>query len=317
MVGKRNVLEQPGVAAKTFQRLDRVDLGEAAGRRLAVEPGEKARHRRAVAQLRRARAGDLGRVLHRLHRRDRIAAAQNRAAALGEEARDRLRGGGRIEPHLAPLAAERGEVAFELRARAHVGKLFEAMTDVVAELAAVDIESRPALARHEGEGEHHRRVRNIAAADVEQPGDRMRIADHERVGGSLLDRAAHAREFLLARSRRRSADRAARRRRRAAAAGRSRSRRSDCRRRERGSRRPPRRLSPAARRRRWCAATANSRAWRRRADWLRSIRAADARRDARPRKSRRRLPRAPAPDSGRRRRGRRGRQARWRARRSR
>ena len=47
-------------------------------------------------------------------------------------------GGGRIEPHLAPLAAERGEAVFELRAVAHVGKLFEAMTDVVAELAAVD-----------------------------------------------------------------------------------------------------------------------------------------------------------------------------------
>src|SRR3984885_8407517 len=55
---KRNVLEQSGVAAKTFQRFDRIDLGQST-RRFAVEPGKKTRHRRAVAQLRRPRAFDL------------------------------------------------------------------------------------------------------------------------------------------------------------------------------------------------------------------------------------------------------------------
>ena len=150
-------------------------------RRFAIEPGEEARHRDAVAQLRGARAGDLDRILDRLHRRNRIAAAQNLAAILGDDLRDRLRTRGRVEPHRALHLTECGEIALEIFRSPHRGELFEAMTDVVAELAAVDIE-RPALARHQREREHHRRVRNVAAADVEQPGDRVRIADHERVG---------------------------------------------------------------------------------------------------------------------------------------
>ena len=58
---ERNVLEHSGLAAKALHRFDRGDLGQFAARRLAVEPGEEARHRRAVAQLRRPRAVDLDR----------------------------------------------------------------------------------------------------------------------------------------------------------------------------------------------------------------------------------------------------------------
>ena len=237
---ERNVLEQPGVAAETFQRLDRVDLGQLAARRLAVEPGEKARHRRAVAQLRGARAGDLGRVLHRLHRRDRIGAAQHLAAVLGDEPRDRFRAGRRIEPHAraAPRRARRDRARTRRSARTSASSS-SAMPHLVAELAAVDIERRPAVLRHDGEGEHQRRVRHVAAADVEQPGHRVRIGHDQRVGCSFLDLGAHARELVRRRLRRRSADRAAPRRRAAAPAGRSRSRRSDC-------RRPATSVAPAA-----------------------------------------------------------------------
>ena len=143
--GERNVFQQPGVAAKTLQRLDRIDFAQAPGRRFAIEPGQKTRHRGAVAFLCGARARDLDRVLHRLHRRDRVAAAQNFAAVLRHQARDRFGAGSRIEPHGALLAAEDGEVAFEIGGRAHRGKLLEAMADIVAELAALDIEKRPAL----------------------------------------------------------------------------------------------------------------------------------------------------------------------------
>ena len=72
MVGNDTSLSSAGVAAEAFQRLDRLDLGEMAARRLAVEPGEEARHGGAVAEVRRARAFDLDRILHRLHHRDRI-----------------------------------------------------------------------------------------------------------------------------------------------------------------------------------------------------------------------------------------------------
>ena len=115
---KRNILEKPGVAAKALQRLDRVDFSQFPARRFAVEPGEKARHGGAIANLRGARAGDLGSVLYRLHRRDRIAAAHDLAAALGEKARDRVGAQGRIEHHRKSRFAERGKIALEIRRRA-------------------------------------------------------------------------------------------------------------------------------------------------------------------------------------------------------
>ena len=128
--GKRDVLEQAGVAAKALHRLHRVDFGQGAARRFAVEPGEEARHRHAVALLRRARAGDFDGVLHRFHRRQRIRAAHDLAAVLDDQPRDRLGTDARIEPHGAMLFAERDEIALEGGARPHFGDLFEPLADV-------------------------------------------------------------------------------------------------------------------------------------------------------------------------------------------
>ena len=173
--GKRDVLEEAGLAAKTLYRLDCVDFGQAAALCFAVEPGEETRHRHAVAPLRRARARDLRRVLHRLHRRDRIAAAQDLAAVVDDESRDGLGTDARIEPHGAMLFAERGEIALEGGARPYFGDLFEALTHVGAEFAQVDEQRRAAVLGDHGEGQRHRRVGNITAADVEQPGDGVRV----------------------------------------------------------------------------------------------------------------------------------------------
>ena len=85
--GKRDILKEPGIAAEANQRLDGVDFGQLAARRFAVEPGEKTHHRCAITQLRRMRAGDLGGILYRLHRRDRIGRAHDFTAALGHRAR--------------------------------------------------------------------------------------------------------------------------------------------------------------------------------------------------------------------------------------
>ena len=197
MVENDTSLEQAGFAAEGFQRLDGADLGELALRRLAVEPGEEARHGGAVAPVRLARAFDLDRVLHRLEQRDRVRAFADLAAGAGHDPRQRVGGGREIEAHGLAGLAERGERAGEIAGRAHVGKLLEPMAHVVRELAAVDEQRRAALARDDGEGERQRRVRDIGAADVEGPGDRVRIGHDERVGLELGDLGPDGRELGL------------------------------------------------------------------------------------------------------------------------
>ena len=89
------------------------------------------------------------------------------------------------------------------------------------------------------EGKREGRVRQVAAADVEEPGDRGRIGEDRRVGALLGDARCDLGD-LLARPACRRAPRAARRPRRAAApAGRARPRRADSARPARAPRRPP------------------------------------------------------------------------------
>src|SRR5262249_47786179 len=137
---KGNVLEQPGVAAKAFERRDGLDLGELAAWSLAIEPREEARDGGAIAQVRRARAGNLDLVLPRLHQRDGAGRSRHLAAVAGDEARERVCRGGLIEPHGLLLPAERAERAHEIGRLAHIGEDLQAIANVVRELSSVDIE---------------------------------------------------------------------------------------------------------------------------------------------------------------------------------
>ena len=69
------------------------------------------------------------------------------------------------------------------------------MAHVVAKLAAVDIERRPALFRHRREGQRHRRVRHVAAADIEQPGHACGSETTSASALSFLDLGADARKL--------------------------------------------------------------------------------------------------------------------------
>ena len=197
MVGNETSLSRPVSRRKLSIACDRVDFGQGAARRFAVEPGEEARHRHAVALVRGARAGDLDGVLHRLHRRQRIRAAHHLAAVLDDQPRDRLGTDARIEPHGAMLFAQRDQIALEGGARPHLGDLFEPLAHVAVELAQIDKQQRAALLRDHGEGQRHRRVRNVAAADVEQPGDGLRVRHHEHIGGEFLHFRADAGELAV------------------------------------------------------------------------------------------------------------------------
>ena len=116
--GKGHVLQRAGVAAERLQRRGRVDLGQPAVRRLGVEPGEKARQRRAVANMRGARSGEFDRVLDRLHPRDRVGLDDRLAARRLERLDQPRRRGRRVEDDArARRAARRDERDERLRRR--------------------------------------------------------------------------------------------------------------------------------------------------------------------------------------------------------
>ena len=63
--------------------------------------------------------------------------------------------------------------------------MFEPIAYCVVELATIEIERGTAFLRHNGEPERQRRVCHIGAADVECPGDRVRVGYHESVRAAL------------------------------------------------------------------------------------------------------------------------------------
>ena len=214
--------------------------------------------------MRRARAGDLGRVLHRLHQRDRVGAARRpcRRRCVTRRASASAAVAWSSRTRLLPCA-ERGEVAREVApARARRRALRGAWRTSFDELAAVDDRARagPRAARWR---------RRAAAACARRRAPRMlkvqatrvRVGDDQRVGAQLRELRADARELVRRRLRRRSAGRAARpapsggagRSVQIASIGLALDRRP-------ASRRPRRRPWRAARRRRRCAATGRSRA---------------------------------------------------------
>ncbi len=196
---KRNVLEQAGIAPEALERRDCADLGERAARRLALEPGEETHDRGSVADMRRARAGDLGRVLHSLHRHDRIRTTHDPAAVALDEARDRGGSGRPVEPDGHPGGSELAERAHEVARLVNIGERFQSPTHLARELAAVDIERWPALPGEDGEREREWRVMDVGAADVERPGHRLRIRYDQRIGTQLRQLAPDAVELVLRR----------------------------------------------------------------------------------------------------------------------
>ena len=283
---------------KLSSACDRVDLGELALRRLAIEPAEKARHRRAVAQLRGARAGEFGLVLDRLHQRDRIGAEHRRSAGRLERLGQPRGRGRRVEGDahaLAPRPAIKPTASRARRSR----PIRRAGAHRVGNLAPVDEQRRAAVARQIGEAQRQRRMRDVGAADVEQPSDVVGVADQR--GRRSSPSAARTRSiFPAAFSPQNGPDGRSRAQRRGGPVAPDRVDRIRVDRDEfaaGGSGTPCR----AARPFRPCAARGRSPGVRPASDWPRSRRSAAHRRDGEPRTPRRRPAPRPERCSGRRR----------------
>ena len=127
-------------------------------------------------------AVDFGVVLDRLHEGDRIGPARDLAAGLRDNPRKRIGRGRLVEPHRPAPRAEGCEVAGQIRGSADVGKRFQRVTHAVVEFAGVEIERWPPLLRHDCVAERQRGMDYVRAADIERPGQRMRVGQDERVG---------------------------------------------------------------------------------------------------------------------------------------
>ena len=137
----------------------------------------------AVAQMRGTRALDLGRVLDRLQRQRGIGSAGD-ALGAAERARKPIARGMGIEAHALAGRAQRFQPVGECGRLADLGEGLELRPYCRRQLVGGEEQLRFAARRNNGEGERHRRVRDVGAADVEHPGDA--VAEREDDGILLV-----------------------------------------------------------------------------------------------------------------------------------
>ena len=78
-----------------------------------------------------------------------------------------------------------------------IGEFAELALHVVADLGRIDEERRPARRRHDGEGERDRRVLDVAAPDIEQPGDGIEQGEEHGVGLLRREQRLHVADLLV------------------------------------------------------------------------------------------------------------------------
>ena len=110
-------------------------------------------------------------VLDRLGQNAGIVAGNDLGAGGFEDLREAHRRRVRIEAHARRLLAKRRKPSRQFIRRKKLGGVLEMPPHVAADLGGIDEQRRLAARRHQGEGERERRVADVAAANVEQPGD--------------------------------------------------------------------------------------------------------------------------------------------------
>ena len=87
----------------------------------------------------------------------------------------------------APALRQRVELRRQRLRLLDVGGLFEMIARAVGKLAVIDEHDGAAVLRHQRIGQRQRRMRDVGAADVEGPGHRMRIRQHQRFDPEARD----------------------------------------------------------------------------------------------------------------------------------
>jgi hypothetical protein len=155
-------------------------FGLAALNAFALDPAEEARECGAVAGGGGAVAGDLDRVLDCLGEDDGVAEGEDLGTAGLERLRDR--GDGALGIGGDALAGVGGEGGSEGGAVVQADRVAEMLADGVVELVGSDEQVGGAVRAYDRIGECDGGVVDVAAADVERPGDRIERGEDDRVG---------------------------------------------------------------------------------------------------------------------------------------
>jgi hypothetical protein len=126
-------------------------------------------------------------------------AAAHRSTGRGDDPREAVGGRRLIETDGPSAGGEGRESRLEVDRFARFSQLFQAVAGGVAELASVDEDGRAALAWDQREAERERRVRDVGAANVEGPGECVRVRDDERVVAAVGDLLADPGQLVLGR----------------------------------------------------------------------------------------------------------------------
>ena len=119
----------------------------------------------------------------------RIAAAHHLAAGAIDQPAQRVGGGGAVERDRGAALRQRGELRRQRIGLGDIGGLFEMVARAVGEFAVIDEHGRAAILRHQRIGQGQRRMRDVGAADIESPGHRVRIRQHQRIDAEPVDLA--------------------------------------------------------------------------------------------------------------------------------
>ena len=146
--------------------------------------------------MRGAAAFDLGLVLGGAREAGRVGSRHDAAAIVLDQGLQALGGQRRVERDLGAGLGKSGDVVLEGRRRAQVRKLRQIGFGDHRQLALVHEQPMRPLGREDREAERQRRVRHVAAANVEGPGDRRRVGQHGMRGAVRGDRRGQPRELV-------------------------------------------------------------------------------------------------------------------------
>ena len=157
-------------------------------RRLARQPGEESGQRRAVAPVGFTGAVELDRVLDRLGKGARIGRVAGLGAAVAQPSRDPRRRRRGIDGDRFPGPSELVQRIPERGAVANPHPATEMPAHAGGQLAPVDQQIDGGVGMQDREAERERRAGDVGAAQVQQPGERVRRRHYRGIGLRLDQR---------------------------------------------------------------------------------------------------------------------------------